>query len=163
MSVTTKSIIAVGAAAFLALAGAVSTADAGRGGGGKGGGGKGGGGGFKGVSIHHMGGGGAKFRSGGGSMGKLHGHSGGKSFRYSGGSKFKGYSGGGNFKNYGKKHAHGGKGHGKHVQFRRFGYYPWYGLYTYGGGGCGWLYRQAVATGSDYWWDRYYQCTGSYY
>jgi hypothetical protein len=153
MSITTKSIIAVGAAAFLALAGAVSTADAGRGGGGKGGGGKGGGGGFKGVSIHHMGGGGAKFRSGGGSMAKFH----------SGGSKFKGYSGGGNFKSYGKKHAHGGKGHGKHVQFRRFGYYPWYGLYTYGGGGCGWLYRQAVATGSDYWWNRYYQCTGSYY
>jgi hypothetical protein len=150
MSITTKSIIAVGAAAFLALAGAVSTADAGRGGGGKGGGGKGGGGGFKGVSIHHMGGGGAKFRSGGGSMAKFH----------SGGSKFKGYSGGGNFKSYGKKHAHGGKGHGKHVQFRRF---PWYGLYTYGGGGCGWLYRQAVATGSDYWWNRYYQCTGSYY
>jgi hypothetical protein len=124
-----------------------------KGGGGKGGGGKGGGGGFKGVSIHHMGGGGAKFRSGGGSMAKFH----------SGGSKFKGYSGGGNFKSYGKKHAHGGKGHGKHVQFRRFGYYPWYGLYTYGGGGCGWLYRQAVATGSDYWWNRYYQCTGSYY
>ena len=75
MSVTTKSIIAVGAAAFLALAGAVSTADAGRGGG------KGGG--FKGGGIHM--GGGAKFKGGGGSMGKFHGYSAGKSFRYGGG------------------------------------------------------------------------------
>jgi hypothetical protein len=158
MSVTTKSIIAVGAAAFLALAGAVSTADAGRGGG------KGGG--FKGGGIHM--GGGAKFKGAGGSMGKFHGSSAGKSLRYGGGSKFKGYGGGSKFKSHGhgKQHAHGGKGSGKHGHFRRFGYYPWYGLplYSYGyGGGCGWLYRQAVATGSDYWWNRYYQCTGSYY
>ena len=27
---------------------------------------------------------------------------------------------------------------------------------------CGWLYRRAVATGSPYWWNRYYQCTGYY-
>ena len=27
-------------------------------------------------------------------------------------------------------------------------------------GGCGWLYRNAVATGSAYWWNRYYECAG---
>ena len=29
----------------------------------------------------------------------------------------------------------------------------WY-TYGYYGGGCGWLYRNAVATGSSYWWSR---------
>ena len=106
----------------------------------------------------------------GGSIGKFHGHSAGKSAalwrrrqvprRYGGGAKFKSYG-------HGKHYAHGGNGRpGKHGHFRRFGYYPlvWAPApTTYGSGGCGWLYRQAMATGSDYWWDRYYQCTGSYY
>ena len=34
--------------------------------------------------------------------------------------------------------------------------------YGYGYGGCGWLYRNAVATGDAYWWNRYYSCTGYY-
>ena len=49
--------------------------------------------------------------------------------------------------------------YGKYPYYRRYPHYAWYGvpLYSYGGG-CGWLYRQAVSTGSDYWWDRYYRC-----
>ncbi len=144
----TTGLIAVSVAAFLALAGAVSTADAGRGGG-HGGSGHGGG--------HHMG---SAFK-GGSSIGKFHSNQGGKYAYRSGGGKFHTNQGGkyrgwsGKFDN----HHH----HGKYGHYRRYGY-PWYGLplYTYGGG-CGWLYRQAVATGSDYWWDRYYRCTGSYY
>ena len=34
--------------------------------------------------------------------------------------------------------------------------------YGYYGGGCRWLYRNAIATGSAYWWDRYYACIGYY-
>jgi hypothetical protein len=44
------------------------------------------------------------------------------------------------------------------------GWWPGYYSYGYGYGGCGWLYRQALYTGSAYWWNRYYACTGySYY
>ena len=140
MSVTTKSIIAVGAAAFLALIGIVSTAEAGRGGGARMGGG----------GIHM--GGGAKFHT---NQGLKYGYrgSGGKFHTNPGGKYGKGWSG-----KYGHHHDH------NYGRYQRYGLYPWYGLplYTYGGG-CGWLYRQAVATGSDYWWDRYYRCTGSYY
>jgi hypothetical protein len=46
--------------------------------------------------------------------------------------------------------------HGRHV-FIAAGY-PYYDDdYGYGGG-CGWLYRRAVATGSSYWWHRYRAC-----
>lgn len=158
MSLTTKSIIAIGAAAFLALAGAMSTADAGRGGG------KGGG--FKGGGIHM--GGGAKFHTNQGGKYAYRGGGGGAKFHTNQGLKY-GYRGsGGKFHTNqgGKYRGWSGKfdnHHGKYGHYRRYGY-PWYGLPLYAyGGGCGWLYRQAVATGSDYWWDRYYQCTGSYY
>jgi hypothetical protein len=42
------------------------------------------------------------------------------------------------------------------------GFYPYYGdYYSYGyGGACGWLYAQAVANGSSYWWQHYYDCVG---
>jgi hypothetical protein len=43
-----------------------------------------------------------------------------------------------------------------------FGWWPGYYDYGYGYGGCGWLYRRAVVTGSPYWWDRYYACAGYY-
>ena len=43
------------------------------------------------------------------------------------------------------------------------GWWPGYYGYGYGYGGCGWLYQQALYTGSPYWWNRYYVCTGSYY
>lgn len=47
--------------------------------------------------------------------------------------------------------------------YRRYSYYPWYGLplYSYGGG-CDDLYRRAVATNSAYWRDRYRRCSGLY-
>ena len=53
--------------------------------------------------------------------------------------------------------------HHHYGHYRRYGYYPWYGLplYSYGGG-CAYLYRRAVATGSAYWWDRYRRCSGVY-
>ena len=38
---------------------------------------------------------------------------------------------------------------------RPYGYYRRPGYY---GGGCGWLYRNALATGSGYWWSRFYEC-----
>ena len=40
------------------------------------------------------------------------------------------------------------------------GWWPGYYGYGYGYGGCGWLYRQAVYSGSPYWWDRYNACIG---
>jgi len=50
------------------------------------------------------------------------------------------------------------------VRFRNF---AWYGApflaYGYYGGGCGWLYRNAMATGDPYWWNRYYECGDYYY
>ena len=50
-------------------------------------------------------------------------------------------------------------GGGKHDGYR----YGWYGVpYGYYGGGCGGLYRKAIATRSPYWWNRYYECTGYY-
>ncbi len=30
------------------------------------------------------------------------------------------------------------------------------------GGGCGWLYRRAINTGSSYWWSRYNACAGNW-
>ena len=58
----------------------------------------------------------------------------------------------------------GGRFHGRHRHGNRFfvglpfygyGYYDYdYGYY----GGCGWLYRRAIYTGSPYWWRRYELC-----
>ena len=154
--------VAIGAAVCLVLIGAMSAADAGHGG-------HAGGGHMDGHMGGHMGG--NAFKSGSihvdaGSIGKSHGNSA-NSFRYSSGGNP------GKFKdaNHGRHYAYSGNwpgndnGHhrGKHNYYRHYGLYPWYGLYSYSyGGGCSWLYRKAVATGSDYWWNRYYQCTGSY-
>ena len=84
------------------------------------------------------------------------------SFKGGGGGQGHGHGG----KGHGQHYAHGGNWnnnyyshhHGKYGHYRRG--YPWYGVYAYGGGGCGWLYSRAITTGSAYWWDRYYQCTG---
>jgi hypothetical protein len=50
--------------------------------------------------------------------------------------------------------------------YRRYGYrrFGWGLPYVTAGyaGGCGWLYRRAVSTGSSYWWNRYNACTGQY-
>jgi hypothetical protein len=59
----------------------------------------------------------------------------------------------------------GGRFHGRHRHGNRFFVgLPFYGYgyydddYGYYGGGCGWLYRRAVYTGSPYWWRRYELC-----
>ena len=50
----------------------------------------------------------------------------------------------------------------RHHHYRYYAYgLPYWG-YGYYGGGCRWLYRNAIATGSAYWWDRYYACIGYY-
>jgi hypothetical protein len=53
--------------------------------------------------------------------------------------------------------------HGRHGHFVGgvwvWDYYP--GYYAYDD--CYYLRRQAIITGSPYWWNRYYACTGSYY
>jgi hypothetical protein len=35
---------------------------------------------------------------------------------------------------------------------------PYYESYAYGS--CAYYYERAITTGSAYWWDRYYDCTG---
>jgi hypothetical protein len=46
--------------------------------------------------------------------------------------------------------------HHRHANFFAF---PAYGYYDYGYGySCYWLRRNAVATGSPYWWNRFYTC-----
>jgi hypothetical protein len=42
------------------------------------------------------------------------------------------------------------------------GWWPGYYGYNYGYGGCSYLRRQALATGSQYWWNRYYACVNYY-
>lgn len=57
--------------------------------------------------------------------------------------------------------AHGSGNFHRHRGRGFAGFYPYYGgYYSYGYGGCAWLYAQAVASGSGYWWQRYYDCVG---
>jgi len=114
---------------------------------------------------HHGGG-----HHGGGHHGGGH-HGGGHHAHHGGGGKHP-HSGGG--KRYygggGKHHAYRGGGYGHYYRHKHYGhyrgYYGWYSRpyfgYGYYGGECGWLYRRAIATGSPYWWDRYYDCMGYY-
>ena len=149
-SLSIKGAIAIAAAASIALFGAISTAEAGK----KGGGGFKGAGGLR-ISSHAPKG--AKLNAGP----KL--HSSNKAIRYSGG-KIK-------VSSHNKPHhVNVKKGHGKYVpyryystypNYRRYAYLSWYGLPAYGGG-CGWIYRKAVSTGSIEWWNRYYLCTQTY-
>jgi hypothetical protein len=131
---------------------------------GGGGGGKhyGGGGGGK----HYGGGGGGKHYGGGGG-GKHYGGGGGKHYAYKDhGNKDHGNKGRGN-KHYAMKdhdhHDHGNK-HNRHRVFRN-GVWVWvYGPDYYSYNDCWWLRRQALITGSPYWWNRYNACVGySYY
>jgi hypothetical protein len=145
-----------------------------KGGGGGHGGFKGHGGGFKGGHIGRGGGGRHYAYRGGGRHYAYRG--GGRHYAYRGGGRHYAYRGGGRHYAYrggGRHYAYRGRGHGYYDRYRRYGHYGryrhygWYGLpyvaYGYYGGGCGWLYRNAVATGSAYWWNRYYACTGYYY
>ena len=137
--------------------GLIDLARQGGGGGGGGGGGHGGGGG-DGGGGHARGGDGGRQALKGGDYdggGPKGGHvsrgdrDGKGSDRHAGGGDWKGDGKGG-----GKHH------HGKHAKnFRHYG--P--DIFVYGGGGygygdCGWLRRQAVITGSPYWWQRYQEC-----
>lgn len=58
----------------------------------------------------------------------------------------------------GRHHGHGRR----HHRGRYFAAAPYFYGYDYGygyyGGGCGWLYRRAIETGSPYWWRRYEEC-----
>jgi hypothetical protein len=116
--------------------------------------------------VAHRGGGRAMhaYRGGGRAMhayrggGKFYGHGGARRYAYNRGhyDNFRRYADHGAYRRYGY---YGG--------YRRYGYYGVYprlryysGGYGYYGGGCGWLYRNAVSTGSAYWWNRYYACRG---
>jgi hypothetical protein len=117
-----------------------------------------GGGGYKGG---YRGGGGRYAYKGGGYKGGYRG--GGGRYAYKGGGYKGGYRGGGG------RYAYKGRDHGYYNRYRHYGYGRYrrygYGLpyISYGyGGGCNWLYRNAIATGSSYWWNRYYQCVGYY-
>ena len=137
----------VASIAALALSGAFEPVAAQKGGHGGGGGGGGGGAAFGGgrAGGASVGGGGV---AGGGSI-----HSGGRGLQRIGAWRLC------------QSRAHQYGGDGGHVRhFRRgraFGYAP-YGYYddTYAYGGCRYYYRRAVATGSSYWWNRYYDCVG---
>jgi hypothetical protein len=56
-----------------------------------------------------------------------------------------------------------GRRHVRRFRGNRFiyGAVPFYGAYEYGP--CTYYYERAVATGSGYWWDRYYACAGGDY
>jgi hypothetical protein len=123
------------------------------------------------ILVGKKGGGGKGFRGGGRGFKGAH-----------RGGSFKGYRGGGKhaYRGGGKRYAYKGRGyknwnryHGKnYYKGKRYAYRGryrgryWYGpnIYVggYGYGGCGWLRRQALATGSSYWWNRYYACVGYY-
>ena len=153
----------------------------------KGGGGGGGGGGGFGGGGGHMGGGGAVFSGGGGRRGGGGGGGlGGGAHIAGGGSRIGGdarphFSGGDHIGGIGgprggvrygaNDHFDNGHNHfdhdhfdhdrGRHVRFfpgAAFFYGGGYADYGYYGGDCGWLARQARATGSAYWWRRYNEC-----
>ena len=70
-------------------------------------------------------------------------------------------------RNFGHRHFVNFNHRFNHRRFVAVGFFPGYydyGYYDYGyyGGGCSWLYRNAVATGSPYWWNRYQYCIGYY-
>jgi hypothetical protein len=155
-----------------------------KGGGGGGGMSRGGGGGMKGMSrgggggmkaMSRSGGGGGKMSRGGGNRSYAY-RSGGGSSHMKRGSMSRnyalqdgGYKNRNAFKGDGKKHhASKDRDHNKHANFNnrhrvfRNGAWIWvYGpAYTAYGNDCYWLRRQAIATGSPYWWSRYNQCIG---
>jgi hypothetical protein len=115
--------------------------------------GRGGGGHGHGGGGHGHGGGKHAHGGGGHGGGGKHAHGGGGKRYYGGGGKYYAHKGGGHgYYNWHKHHGH----------YRYYGHYGWYGWPSYYGGGCGWLYRRALATDSPYWWDRYYECIGYY-
>jgi hypothetical protein len=62
------------------------------------------------------------------------------------------------YRSDGRRHSHH-----RHFRGRSFAYgYPYYGDYYGYSDSCYWLRRRALATGSSYWWNRYYDCTNDY-
>ena len=67
---------------------------------------------------------------------------------------------------YGGARSHGSYAYGGHRHFHRriiVGVPFAYGAYYYNYGGCYWLRRRALETGSPYWWNRYEACVAGYY
>jgi hypothetical protein len=141
----TRKMIAVAAAAVAALllSGTLDSADARKGG-------------WSGGGFH----GGARSFGGG----KFHGFSGGKF--HGGFHKFHGGSFHHHGYKFGKFHHHGHKFHRHFHGYKRHYFvgvpFAAYGAYAYAGGGCYWLRKQALYTGSPYWWNRYYDCLYGY-
>jgi len=111
-------------------------------------------------------------RHGGGGGGGGHGisagggggvHSGGGGIRSGGGRSFSAAPSGRSYsgpRSRGYVYSGRGNRHVRHFRGGRvYGYAPFVGGYAYGGS-CAYYYRRAVATGSSYWWDRYYDCVG---
>jgi len=142
------------------------------GGGGMGGGHFGGmgGGHFGGMGSGHVGGmGGPRFATGGWHGGRVGGpgwHGGSHPYAWNGGRNV--WHGNNWHGNYGHDHDRFVHNNHFHDHFHNgvfiagFGWWPGYYGYGNGYGGCGWLYQQAVYTGSPYWWSRYNYCVGYY-
>jgi hypothetical protein len=79
--------------------------------------------------------------------------------RWKGGSNWKGNNWSG--KNWSKNKFHDNRFNRRFVGVG-LGWWPSYYGYNYGYGSCSYLRRQALATGSPYWWDRYRACVGYY-
>ena len=106
---------------------------------------------------------GGKYVPYGGGVGEFHTNPGGKYVYRGYGSKFHTNPGGKYvYPGWSGKYDHNHR-YTNYGRYHRYGYYGWYGLplYSYGEG-CGSLYRRAMAKGSDYWWDRYRRCIGTY-
>ncbi len=126
-------------------------------GGGHGGGGHGGGhGGGRGGGHWGGGGHGGHFAHGGGRGGYGHGYRG-RSYAHNWNRGGGGHHASKGHKNY---YAHN-YNYRRYYRYGRYRNYGWYGgayAYGYGYGNCAWLRRQALITGSSYWWNRYYAC-----
>jgi hypothetical protein len=169
MSLRVSGLVAATVAALFVVGVTVDQAaarDGGRGGGGGGfsaGRSGGGGGGFGGGSRSFSSGGGGRSFSTGRSFSRGS-DGGGRAMRYSGprdSGSARALRSGPGVNHYA---ARGRDGH-RHRHRRGYAYYgaPLYGAYAYGAyGSCSHYYDRAVTTGSDYWWNRYYDCVGYY-
>ena len=88
---------------------------------------------------------------------------------FSGGRSFRGAGGRVNVGNVNRRYYGTGVNrryayYNNNYPYRRYGHrrFGWGLPYVTAGyaGGCGWLYRRAVSTGSSYWWNRYNVCVG---
>jgi hypothetical protein len=137
------------------------------------GGGGGGGGGGRSFAYHGGGGGGRAYAYHGGQWN--HGNYGRQGRVYAGSPNWHPNGGQWNHGNYGHMnrhyafndhdhHGHDNFNHGRHGHFVNGiwvgGWWPGYAGDYYGYNDCEWLRRQAVITGSPYWWSRYNACVG---